>query len=536
MEILLSVCRASLPAESVSRLRNLLAEPLDWPRLLTTSADHALFPLLFWHLNEAAGDIVPPAWLSFLRDLFRQNSQRSLQLTSALLSLLPQLDAAGIRAVPYKGPVLAAAAYGHLGLRHFQDLDLLLRQRDLARAEEIFLSLGYAPQSPRAPAPHATRFPGQYSYFRATDKVLLEVHTENTLRYFPRTPDFDLLWQRVETTQLAGKPVPTLSTPDLFAFLSVHGTKHLWDRLSWIGDIAELARTLDPSAWSLVRQRAVDFGVERVIALSLALAHDVLGAPLPADVAAWVRADATAVAHARRLHAWLFSPEHRPGVFGRFLFRLQMQRRLVDGARYALRLAVTPTEEDVAPASGNALLDSTRRTARRFLRLSQKYGLGFRSAQAQTISGYEPTPPEIVDKMLEFAETHAGDVLYDLGCGDGRIVIHAARRYGIRAVGIELDSALLAQARDAARRHSVEHLVTLLRRDARTVDLSPATLVTLYLPWTANLHLRDFLRRNLRPGSRLVSRNTSMGDWPPDKTQVVRDATGAPGTLFLWRI
>jgi hypothetical protein len=537
LEILLSVCHVTLPAENIPRLRTLLAQPLDWPRLLTTSADHALFPLLFWHLNEVAADVTPTPWLDFLRDLFRQNAHRNLHLASALLNLLAPLEAAGIRAVPYKGPVLASAAYGHLGLRTFQDLDLLVRQRDLFYAEGIFQSLGYKPVS--APAkvspPDSLRFPGQYGYFRETDKVLLEVHTENTLRYFSRQPDFGALWERLDAAVLAGKPVATLSAPDLFSFLAVHGTKHLWDRLSWLCDVAELARKLDPSAWSLVRKRAVEFGVERIVALTLALAHEVLGAPLPADAAAWVRTDATLVNHARHLREWLFAPEKRPGAFGRFLFRVQMQPRWRDGLRYAFRLALTPTEEDVATPSGpprRALLDP----ARRLVRLSRKYGLGFRSPARQTISGYEPTPPELVDEMLAFAELRAGDVLYDLGCGDGRIVIQAARRYAIRAVGIELDSALLAQARDAARRHSVEHLVTFLRRDAREVDLSAATVVTLYLPWTANLRLRDMLRRKLRPGTRLVSRNTAMGDWPPDKTQSVRDATGAPGSLFLWRI
>ena len=143
----------------------------------------------------------------------------------------------------------------------------------------------------------------------------------------------------------------------------------------------------------------------------------------------------------------------------------------------------------------------------------------------------------IVESMLELAEIKRGDVVYDLGSGDGRIVIAAARRYGVRAVGFEIDPRLVQTAREEARRAGVDHLVTFRQQDLLTADLSPATVVTLYLFPEANRLLRPRLQQQLKPGSRVVSNDFDMEDWKPDKKEFVDDpADGVTYTLYLWRI
>ena len=127
------------------------------------------------------------------------------------------------------------------------------------------------------------------------------------------------------------------------------------------------------------------------------------------------------------------------------------------------------------------------------------------------------------------------DVVYDLGCGDGRIVIAAARKYGARGVGIDIDPALVERARMNARQAGVESLVTFRVQDAMTVDLSDATVVTLYLLAASNVKLRPVLEKTLRPGARIVAHNYPIGDWEPDKVDTFTDAGGSKRTLFLWR-
>ena len=146
------------------------------------------------------------------------------------------------------------------------------------------------------------------------------------------------------------------------------------------------------------------------------------------------------------------------------------------------------------------------------------------------------TPPDVVDRMLTLAAVTPRDVVYDLGSGDGRIVIAAAQTFGARGVGVDIDPARVAEARRNAALAQVEHLVTFRVEDALTTDVSPASVVTLYLLAAQNVALRPALMRQLRPGARIVSHNFAMGDWPPDVVDTFTAADGQSRTLYLWRI
>jgi len=152
------------------------------------------------------------------------------------------------------------------------------------------------------------------------------------------------------------------------------------------------------------------------------------------------------------------------------------------------------------------------------------------------LAPFVATPEEIVDEMLRITEVRKDDLVYDLGSGDGRIVITAARRYGARGIGFEIDPDLVRRSRENARHAGVAHLVEFHEQDVLTVDLSPATVVTLYLFREANLKLRPRIQTQLRPGSRVVSHDFDMGDWQPGATHRVQDKTGRVRTLYFWRI
>jgi SAM-dependent methyltransferase len=152
------------------------------------------------------------------------------------------------------------------------------------------------------------------------------------------------------------------------------------------------------------------------------------------------------------------------------------------------------------------------------------------------IARYVPTPQEVVERMLELAEIRKEDLLYDLGSGDGRIVITAARRYGVKAVGFEIDPGLVKKSRDSIREAGLEQLVEIREQDVRTVDLSPASVLTMYLSRAANLRLRFAITRQLKPGSRVVSHDFGMGNWQPDRIDQLTDSAGFSRTIYLWRI
>ncbi len=148
---------------------------------------------------------------------------------------------------------------------------------------------------------------------------------------------------------------------------------------------------------------------------------------------------------------------------------------------------------------------------------------------------FVPSDLVVVTTMLEMARVGPGDVVYDLGCGDGRIVIAAARRFGARGVGVDLDPERIREARANAARAGVSDRVTFLQQDLFATDVSPATVVALYLGTGLNVRLRPKLLRELRPGSRVVSNDFDMRDWQPEK---VVEVPGEPfdHRVYLWTI
>lgn len=144
---------------------------------------------------------------------------------------------------------------------------------------------------------------------------------------------------------------------------------------------------------------------------------------------------------------------------------------------------------------------------------------------------YVPTPQEVVDKMLEIAKVGKGDVLYDLGSGDGRIPVTAAKRFGIRAVGIDIDPERIREANENAKKNGVTGLVRFRQEDLFKTDFSDATVVTLYLLPDLNVKLRPRLLAELKPGTRIVSHQFDMGKWKPDRTVELNGRT-----IYLWTI
>ncbi len=144
---------------------------------------------------------------------------------------------------------------------------------------------------------------------------------------------------------------------------------------------------------------------------------------------------------------------------------------------------------------------------------------------------YVPTPQDLVEDMLRLADVRKGDVLYDLGSGDGRIPITAARKYGVRGVGIDIDPERIKEASANAQKAGVARLVEFRQADLFETDFSEATVVTLYLLPDLNLKLRPRLWRELKPGTRIVSHQFDMGDWKPEKTL---ESNGR--TVYFWRI
>ena len=154
---------------------------------------------------------------------------------------------------------------------------------------------------------------------------------------------------------------------------------------------------------------------------------------------------------------------------------------------------------------------------------------------APQLAPYVPTPEEVVERMLRLARVGKDDFVIDLGCGDGRIPIAAARRFGARGLGVDIDPQRIAEAQANARNEGVADRVAFRLQDALTTDVSEATVVTLYLLSASNVKLRPILTKQLKPGARIVSHAFSMGDWQADQVDTFVDLSGNKRTLYLWK-
>jgi SAM-dependent methyltransferase len=164
------------------------------------------------------------------------------------------------------------------------------------------------------------------------------------------------------------------------------------------------------------------------------------------------------------------------------------------------------------------------------------FNLGVAQSQEGKIVPYVPTPQEVVDRMLELAQVKKGDVVYDLGSGDGRIVVAAAKKYGVRAIGFEIDPERIKESTENINKAGVGHLVEIRQQDIRTVDLAPASVLTMYLLPEVNLLIRPNIWKQMKPGSRIVSHDFDMGDWKPLKAENMKDSSNWDHTLYLWHV
>ena len=279
-----------------------------------------------------------------------QQKARNVYMTGELLRLLTVFESRGIPAISYKGPLLAAFAYGKLAYRQFSDLDILVHKRHFPRIRALMEAQGYEPLFNLTPSQETAYFQRhqEFPFQRPKSGMLVEIQWRIEARYFSFGLDLDHLLPRAERTSLGGKDVLTLSPSDLLLIICVHSAKHLCLRLGWICDIAELIRRHKQLDWDGLLREARHWGAERFLLLGVSLAGDLLDAPIPKDVLAGARSCPEIAAHTRHVCKHLFRDDL--GLFrniGDALFQLRLSERLSDRIRYILDLAVTPAVPDL---------------------------------------------------------------------------------------------------------------------------------------------------------------------------------------------
>ncbi|HEX3062069.1 MAG TPA: nucleotidyltransferase family protein [Usitatibacter sp.] len=325
--------------------QRLIDSTLDWRLLLALCERHGLAPLFERHLSSLDAQGMPLKARAALWARAQSVARRNREMADELAAVVALLDANGVASIPYKGPTLALAAYGDLGLREFGDLDLLVRAADVLRAKTLLAQRGYAmPQQltrEQEEALIASSLLYELPLVDPARGVMVELH-------WREDPDVSVLpladhrwWRSLACTEVSGRSVRSLSNTQLLLALCLHGTKHFWSSLGWLVDIAELMRrdTGIDSQWVRVQARAN--GCERRVGLGLRMAKDLLDAPVP-DLLAPLTGDATVRDVARRIEESLFTEFSAPPIATALRLNLSLRDHARQRISFAWRLAVTP--------------------------------------------------------------------------------------------------------------------------------------------------------------------------------------------------
>jgi hypothetical protein len=300
--------------ELKARIRQSVHGPLDWGVVLDLAWYHGVGPLVYRTLSTLCSDLVPAESLTQLRQRTQVGALLNRLLAQELVVLCEAFAAHGVPVLPIKGATLASSVYGDLTLRDFCDMDLLVPKGSIAEAHAILLALGYERKAPST-EPGETDHEERPYYVFIKKRTLFRVDLQWVMagEHFMFQLDRPEFWQRRVPIALLNKTLQGLAPEDLLIVLCVHGSKHAWEALKWVCDVAELLRAHDHLDWDRIFSSASTWRCRRLVYMGLSLAHLLLDAPLPEAVLARLSADADVQMLSHRMPSTLLA-DRRAGV------------------------------------------------------------------------------------------------------------------------------------------------------------------------------------------------------------------------------
>jgi len=356
VELLIACARVDPSAEVRKRIGELVHSDLDWDYTLQLADRHGVLALLYWNLKD---DDIPISVEHRLQLAFTRNVEMNLFRTREMLNVLSLFEDLQIPALCFKGPLLALLAYGNVGLRQFSDLDILVKKRHLHRARQHLLAHGYTLGV--ALSWWQTQFPllskrKDNILVKRDQGIVVELHGKLSGSHFRFPLSLGSLLPTLAATEVGGKKVCDLPPETLLSYLCLHGSRHSWERLLWISDVAQIVRSHDELDWASVVEQARELGNRRTLALGLLLARDLLDAPVPRHVLDQLEIEPATESLALSLRNALFqAASGEKGITYWHELHLRMRERFSDRLRLRahycrryLRQALVPNELDHA--------------------------------------------------------------------------------------------------------------------------------------------------------------------------------------------
>jgi len=366
IDLLLCCARAHITPEIAEHIHSLVQHDIDWEYLLKISLDHRVMPLLYRSLEKTCPEKIPKQTLIQLQSYYSTNATRNLFLTARLLEILNLFHNNHILAVPFKGPVLAKWLYGDITLRQFSDLDILVHPNHALRARNVLMENGYRPEIQLDDK--------QFSIFmKAKDavtfscnetRVFVDLHWGLKIRNSSFPVYSDLFDSHLKFVEIEGHQVNNLSTEELLLYLCTHGALHCWESLGWISCVAELIRSNTDLNCERITRMVQKVKYERIFALGLFLASDLLGAEPPEKIKNYLNKDPMVETLAMEVYRNLFHNHDKSKnneISNKFsFFHIKVRNRHSEKIRFIIQMVMCPTKVDwrrfPLPASVSFLL------------------------------------------------------------------------------------------------------------------------------------------------------------------------------------
>lgn len=350
--ILLLLCSSVRPSESEhEKIKKIAASRLDWSLICRLAIEHRIFPLLYKNIKSTIFEDVPDWAIQKLKNATALNTTRNLYLTSILLRHLDLFHSNQIRAVPFKGPVLAEDVYGDIGLRYFSDLDILVSPNDVQSSYNLLIKNNYKPtlNINEKQLQKYINSEDELSFFNKTSNTIIELHWELSGRYLSTPLFIDVFNNRLKQIAFHSRPILVLSNEDLLIYLCIHGSRHGWVNIEQICSIAELIKKSSIN-WTTVEATAVDWKCFKILDLGLHLAWRFFNLDLPESIRLRLIKNRPIENLSQRIASSIFYSsiaKKTENFSSRFSpFHLKIRDSFLDKLRYVGRLLFSPTEKE----------------------------------------------------------------------------------------------------------------------------------------------------------------------------------------------
>ncbi len=314
VEVLILCARTVMADEQKVQIRSLAENGLDWDELVRLTKQHGVTSLVYWNLNAVCPELIPSDVLLFLRQHFQANAARAHLLTQELVQLTKAAEDSGVSLIPFKGPTLAAMAYGNVFLRDFRDMDLIIARDSIHKIYEVFEGQEYQTlDSGRSTEINNLSSKRYHHFVKAHGNVRVDLQWVMGGSEFSFQLDRPSILNNLQPVQLHDAQIMGLATEELLLILCVHGSKHVWEELKWVCDVAELIRAQENIDWKKVLVLAQEWRCRRMLFLGLALTQILFNVTLPEFLRQQIFSDGVVEILVKNIQRSLTEPAHAIG-------------------------------------------------------------------------------------------------------------------------------------------------------------------------------------------------------------------------------